>query len=122
MKSLQQTIDDLTLRIGCIYYHRPLMYGGSADGVDVILHLLHSIWAYAVDRESEFEREWRSEMEREDCDSANFAFRYKMKHPNASEAEIASYVVEHWKRISLVLSVPIPHARLRDEFPPRSET
>jgi hypothetical protein len=53
--------------------------------------------------------------QRENCDSANFATRYLRDH-SASEEEVAAYVVKLWKTISQSLGVPIPHARLKDEF------
>ena len=39
-----------------------------------------------------------------------------MNHPEASEEEIAQYVVKQWRKISDQFDVPLPHAELKAEF------
>ena len=116
MKATDQIVAELAYRIGLIYYHRPLMYGGTPAGVELLLWTLHSLWAFAVEREEEFDVEWRAELEREDCGAFDFSYRYSLNHPQASEDEIVAYTVKHWAIVSDRLNVPIPHARLKAEF------
>ena len=40
MKTVPEIIAYLAKRIGLMYYHRPLMYGGATEGVDLLLHSL----------------------------------------------------------------------------------
>src|SRR5687768_7542784 len=100
MKSQQETVSYLLRRIGYVYHHRPLMYGGSGAGVELYLLDHHEIWAFIMDRENDFENARRDQLASENCGSANFASRYAMNHPAADEINIASYVVEQWRKIS----------------------
>jgi hypothetical protein len=106
----------LATRIGYLYYHRPLMYGGTRAGVDLLLRTYHEIWAEVTDRQGGFEETWRRFLEEEDCGSASFSARYSMDHPAATEIELAEYVVKQWRRVSEDLGIPIPHDALREEF------
>lgn len=116
MKTVEEIIAYIAHRIGYIYYHRPLMYGGTAHGVDTLLHYYHELWAEIVDRQDEFRRtSWGVHAE-EDCDAASFPTRYARNHPDAKEAEIADYAVRQWRKISERLGVPIPHQELKREF------
>ena len=40
MKSSEAMVEYLAEQIGVLYYHNPLMYGGSPNGVETLL------WAY----------------------------------------------------------------------------
>ncbi len=116
-KDIQEVIAYLSYRIGEIYYHdRPLKYGGTAAGVELLLYAYHDIWAQATNRSDELEDVWRSELKQEDCGSTNFSGRYSIDHPEADCDEIANYVVLHWRKISKLLEVPIPHAQLEKDF------
>ena len=117
MKSTDQVVAYLAYRIGQIYYHdRPNAYGKTAEGVELLLHTLHDIWAHAVGRSDELEDAWRAALKREDCGIGNFSARYLVDHPEADDEEAADYVVQHWRKISEALAVPIPHAQLEQDF------
>lgn len=116
MKTPEEIVALLAHHIGLLYYHRPLMYGGSGDGVELTLLNYHHIWAEVVERYDEFRQTWWKVLEEEDCGAANFSHRYSMNHPTASEAEIAEYVCTQYRKISDRLGVPIPHAALKKEF------
>ncbi len=116
MKDSQEIEAILALKIGYMYYHRPLMYGGTADGVDLLLHTYHEIWSEIEGRHDEFRNTWWRVLEEEECGSANFSTRYRMNHPEASDEEIVSYAVDQWRKVSTRLGVPIPHQQLRLSF------
>jgi hypothetical protein len=118
MITSEDTIAHIARQVGCLYYHHPLMYGGSGAGVDLLLHTYHDIWAVIVGRRDEFRKTWWKVLEEEDCGSADFSTRYSMNHPEASDKQIAAYVVSQWRKVSERLGVPIPHAELIAEFRP----
>jgi hypothetical protein len=53
MKSAKQIYDHVLETIGQVYY-RPLMYGGTAQGVDTLLYQYHALWAFITDQHKEF--------------------------------------------------------------------
>ena len=116
MKSPEAMVEYFAERIGLMYYHLPLLYGGSGAGVEALLYTYHEAWAYLVDFDGDWRKVWSKALEEEDCGSANFSHRYSMNNPNASEEEIAAYVVNHWRPVSEKLGMPISHAALDAEF------
>ncbi|MCC7084260.1 MAG: hypothetical protein IT427_04555 [Pirellulales bacterium] len=117
MKTTAEIAAYLAYRIGCIYYHdRPLSYGGTPAGVELLLDAYHDIWARAESREVELESIWRAELKQEDCGTGEFAIHYSRTHPEADDDEIAQYVIEHWRRVTKQLRVPIPHRQLEQDF------
>lgn len=116
MRTPEAMVEFFAERIGLIYYHMPLMYGGDASGVESLLCSYHDAWAYLVEYDGDWRNAWWKELEALDCGPRNFATQYAMNHPGAPEAEVAAYVVEHWRVVSDELGVPIPHERLRAEF------
>ncbi len=98
MKTTDQVIEFITSRIGHIYA-RPLMYGGTAEGVDNILHLYHELWADIVERKENYDNIRQQIYKEQECGSAGFARRYQSNHSNTPETETAIYVVEQWKKI-----------------------
>jgi hypothetical protein len=116
MKSSEAMVEYLAERIGLLYYHLPLAYGGSASGVETLLYAYHNAWSYLVEFDGDWRKAWWKALEAEDCGSADFSTRYSMNHPQASEEEVAAYVVKHWRPVSDELGVPIPHAALEAEF------
>ncbi len=109
-------VERIANRIGLIYYHRPLMYGGSGEGVELLLHTYHALIAEFDGREDEFRSIYEKALDDENCGSANFANRYSLDHPGASEQEIAQYSVVQWRKISERMGVPIPHEEMKREF------
>ena len=116
MKRLEEVVQFIAHRIGYIYHHQPLMYGGTADGVDLILHYYHELWAEIVERTDDYFNTCFEIHRQEDCNSHNFASRYRVAHPDATELGAAEYVVSQWRRISDLLGVPIPHGQIIEEL------
>jgi hypothetical protein len=90
MKMPEDIVAHIVRQIGYLYYDRPLMYGGSGTGVDLLLHTYHDIWSVIVDRHDEFRKVWWKVLEEEDCGSADFSTRYTMNHPEASDEQVAN--------------------------------
>jgi hypothetical protein len=85
-------------RIGHVF-RRPLMYGGTPEAVDSILHYDHELWAVAHEREGDFQEVSAAFHLSEGCGSASFEHHYRTGHPAASEDEVACYVVSMWRKI-----------------------
>jgi hypothetical protein len=75
------------------------MYGNTGAGVALLLHSYCSLKADILERRSEFDVTYHKVLAEEKCGSADFASRFQMKNPSASEVEIANYVVEQWRKI-----------------------
>ena len=116
MKTPEDSVAYIARQIGYVYHHRPLMYGGTGAGVDLLLHAYHDIWSVIVERHQEFREVWWRVLEEENCGSANFSTRHSTDHPGASDLEIASYVVQQWQKVSERLDVPIPHRQIAQEL------
>jgi hypothetical protein len=117
MKSVEQIVDYLAERIGYIYHHpRPLMYGGTAEGVDLLLWNYHEIWSEVVERQEEFQTVLRNVHDEASCQAAGFPTRYLWDYPSATQEELAQFVTKNWRTISDRLGVPIAHERLSREF------
>ena len=121
MESPEETVQYIATQIGYVYYRPPLMYGGTGAGVETYLLDHHQIWAFIVDRQSDLRDAFLAGLATEDCGSADFSTRYAMNHPNATQADIADYVVAQWRKISDRLNVPIPHSEIRQELTKFSE-
>jgi hypothetical protein len=116
MKSPEEIVAFIAKQIGLIYYHRPLMYGGTAEGVDLLLHTYHRIWAEMVERQDKFQHTYWDVLAEADCGSANFSTRFAMDHQKAPEDEVVAFVTKQRRIVSDRLEIPIPHDRLRREF------
>jgi hypothetical protein len=116
LKTPEEIVALLAQHIGLLYYHRPLMYGGTGEGVELTLINYHQIWSEVVERYDEFRETWWKVGQEEDCGACGFSTRYALNHPKASEEEIAQYVCAQWRKISDRLGVPIAHAALKKEF------
>jgi hypothetical protein len=99
MKTVDQIVAIVEDRIGHIYA-RPLMYGGTAHGVDLILHNFHELWAMILDLQDDYQIIRMNSSDEEGCGSANFATHYHRDRPQASDQETVRYVVDQWKKIS----------------------
>ena len=109
MKEIIQIEEFILQRISNIY-HRPLMYGGSAEGVDLILHYYHEIWAQIFEKQEEYFAISRDVHNKQNCGAANFSFRCRSRNKCADEGEIAKYVVSQWAVISKKLGLQLPLA------------
>jgi hypothetical protein len=99
MKTVDQIVAIVEDRIGHIYA-RPLMYGGTAQGVDLILHNYHELWAMIVDRQDDYQTIRMDSYGEEGCGSANLATHYHRDRPRASDQETVRHVVDRWNKIS----------------------
>ncbi len=115
MKPSEQMAEKIALRIGHIYF-RPLMYGGTAKGVALVLDVYHELWADLTGQEKIYESLCRSALSDEILAEIGFDLRDKMYDPSMSEVEKAAYTVAHWRRISKRLKIPVPYAELRRVF------
>jgi hypothetical protein len=116
IKSPEEIVAYVARRIGYMYYHRPIMYGGNAEGVDLLLYTYHEFWSEIVGRFDEFREVYWKVGEEEDCGAATFSTRYSMDHPDASDDDNVRYTVAQWRKVSDRLDVPIPRAELAIEF------
>ena len=69
------------------------MYGGTAEGVDLLLYYHLELIAFCLGREDEIRGIVADVHEREGCQSASFAFHYRRNRPEARKDETARYVV-----------------------------
>jgi hypothetical protein len=111
MRDGKQISDFVEERIGHVF-RRPLMYGGTPEGVDVVLDYYHELWALIHERGDEFEKVSSAAHDSEGCGSMNFAYRYQRDHPAASVDESARYVVSMWRRIGEKLGLSAGGSRL----------
>ena len=58
-------------------------------------------------------------MQEENCGAADFATRFRINHPNATEDEISTYVVKQWRKISDQLGVALDAEELQAEVDTR---
>jgi hypothetical protein len=108
MKTPDAIVEHVLKQIGYIYFHRPLLYGLTGTGVSVSIHNYHRIWAFIVGREDDLRDAYDKQIQEEGCGSADFATCYRLRNPDASEEEIANYVVHQWIKISDRVKIPIP--------------
>ena len=53
---------------------------------------------------------------KEGCGSAGFSTRYMRKFPDAKDEDALKYVVEHWKKISVYLNIPIDYGKIAKQL------
>jgi len=112
MKSSEHILEYLAEEIGHVYF-RPLMSGGSAAGVDLLLSNYHQLWAFITEQVEEFGIVSMKLHKRENCGAASFAKAYKIKKPHSEEYEIAFYVVDQWQKISNSMDIPVPYEKIK---------
>jgi glycerol kinase len=109
MKSNDQILQFIADRIGHIYF-RPLMYGSTPSGVDLILHYYHELWAEIVEHREQYKDISHKIHQEEDTGAANFAASFMKKNPEAKDAETVKYVIHQWMKISKKLNIPINYS------------
>ena len=114
MKDAGQIAEFLLSRIDQIY-ERPLMYGGTSEGVDIVLHYYHELWAMIFGREEEYQAISGTLHSEAGGVSASFTFNYRRSRPHASDEETVRYVVEQWARISKGLEMPVSRVGKRPD-------
>lgn len=116
MKTTEQIIGLIAERIGLIYHHYPLAYGGSPEGVETLLFYYHDLWAEIVERKKEYIEARSAAHEKEECNGHSFSGRYLSLHPEASDREVAKYATTQWRTISDKLGLPIQHERIVEDL------
>jgi hypothetical protein len=112
MKTAAQIVAFIAERIGFIYHHNPLMYGGTPEGVETLLFYYHELWAEIVERQKEYIDIRIAAHEKEECNSHSFSGRYLSLHQEASDREVANYATTQWRKISDQLAIPIQHEEI----------
>jgi hypothetical protein len=112
MKTTEQIIDLIAERIGLLYHHNPLMYGGTPEGVETLLFYYHLLWAEIVDRVDDWRTVHLEQIMVEDAGSMAFSGKYRVDHPEATDSEAAKYATSQWRKISDKLGVPIKHEEI----------
>ncbi len=115
MKSSEEIAESITLRIGHIYF-RPLLYGGTPEGVELILHYYHELWSEIFGLQEQYTSARQIVHSEENCGSMGFASRHQKRYPHASRDKTLTYVVRQWRKISKQIGVPVPYSFLRKEF------
>jgi hypothetical protein len=111
MRDGRQIAEVVEERIGHVF-QRPLLYGGTPEAVDSILHYDDGLWAVAHEREGDFQEASAAFHLSEGCGSASFAHHYRASHPATSEDEVACYVVSMWRKIGERLGLSTAEVRL----------
>ena len=115
MKTNKEIIDFIEERIGNIYFV-PLMYGGSASGVDLTLHYYHELWANIYNKSPLYNSIRDKFFVELDCGAANFSTKYTADNPDATDRDVSWFVVDQWMRISKELGIAIPYTKLWNEY------
>lgn len=115
MKSAEQMVEGICLRIGYIYF-RPLMYGGTAAEVDLLLYYLHEIWAEMVEQTEQYRATFQASLSEQNCGAWSFDRCYRKLHPQATEEDTVAYVIDQWRKISKRACLPIPYSKIRSCF------
>ena len=115
MKSAEQMVEGISLRIGLIYF-RPLLYGGTAAEVYLLLYYLHEIWAEMVEQTEPYRASLQACLSEQNCGALSFDRCFRKLHPQANEEDIVAYVVDQWRKISKRAGLPIPYSKIRSCF------
>jgi hypothetical protein len=87
--------------------HRPLMCGGTAEGVDLLLWNYYGLLTFIHHRDGDYTSIRDEVYGEEGCGSASFPSHYRRERPVATEAETAVYVLEQWRKIGQRLGFPL---------------
>jgi hypothetical protein len=107
MRDAQGILQAVLLRIRHVY-NRPLMYGGTPEAVDTLLHWYHEMWAVIVEAERAFERVELSVHMETGPVAAGFATVYRRRRPQSTDKQVARYVVRKWSQIDSRLGISLP--------------
>ena len=115
MKTAAEITEFILKRLGHIY-RRPLGYGGTAEGVNQLLHFYHELWVVIVCKEQEYDRVRFEVHEKHQCGASDFPHHFHRSNPGASEGETTEYVATRWMEITERLAVPIPWTEIEKEL------
>lgn len=97
-------IDRLASDIRCAY-DRPLMHGGTAEGVGLVIHNLQTTLAACLEVEEKYRAAVATLSEREGHQAMSCAGYLASIRPSATEEEKAAYVVSFYKRLDASLGL-----------------
>jgi hypothetical protein len=113
LKSSEQIVSKIADTIVGIH-ERPHLYVGSttrpgdADRLHILLHELHSLWAFAQNREKEFVAAYRKLGDKYFSGPLAFAGAFRKANPDKEEAAASAHVLYCWAEIDSLLGIPIP--------------
>jgi hypothetical protein len=114
MWTAQQLSEFIERRLGQMM-HRPIMFGGTGQGVDSLFHSYLELWSRLHERYADYEAARAKRSAALKAGSAGFAFHYRRRHPDAQEHEIADYVAEQYQKIIRQLKLPVPWEQIEEE-------
>lgn len=114
MWTAQQLSEFLELRIGHVLMW-PMMFGGSAQAVDTLLHSYLELWSRLHDRYVDYESARMSRSAALKAGTANFAIHYRRRHTKETEFQAANYVALQYKKIVEQLQLPVPWKQIKAE-------
>src|SRR5690242_8593971 len=92
MTTVGQVIEFVQKRLGDIF-ERPLMYGGTAEGVDLILFCYYELWATILGRNDDFHRIRIEVYEELGSQARGFPLYFRRENPKATEHELCGHVI-----------------------------
>lgn len=117
MWTAQDVSEFLELRIGHVLAtpRGPMMFGGSAEGVDVLLNSYLELWSRLNERYEDYETLRCQQRSALNAGSASFAFHYRRRNKKQSEFHAANYVALQYKKIIQQLQLPVPCKQIKAE-------
>lgn len=97
-------IDRLTSDIRCTY-ERPLMHGGTVEGVGLVIQNLQTTLAACLEVEEKYRAAVAELSEREGHQAMSCAGYFASICPSATEEEKAGYVVSFYRRLDTSLGL-----------------
>jgi hypothetical protein len=94
-------------------YKRPLMYAGTGDAFETLMHYWHTILGFILDRKLDFDAAGQKVRKAARCPAAqSFSTYYRNRYPNASESKVANYVVSKWRSIDRLIGLEFPRVQI----------
>jgi hypothetical protein len=88
-------------------YERPLMFGGTAEGVELLLDSLHWTWAMCHEREADYERALADLHYEAGHQAMNCFGYYAHKYPHPTEEAKVAHVVSCFRRLEGTLGLDV---------------
>ena len=113
MKDTNDILRFVLQRIGQVY-QRPLMYGGTPEGLELILHYYHELVAEMLVCRAALNDLEQAAHSEAGATAAGFSTAYRRTHDGATDNEIADYIVLEWQKIDAAWGVSIPDVTSTD--------
>ncbi len=114
MWTVQQVSEFIERRLGYVLM-RPLMYGGNAEAVEMLLHSYIELWSQLNERYEDYDAARSARASALNANAMGFVGLYRRKHPKASELAAANYVALQYKKIIEQLQLPVPWKQINAE-------